>query len=65
MMKYEKPQLVEISKLIETAGIDIASPDCADGTYVIDTCPGGAVVTPGCNAGGTPLILCGGGGNYT
>lgn len=64
MIKYEKPQLVEISELTKAEGSGIDNPDCSNGSVVLDTCPGGDVVTPGCTAGGVPSIMCGGGGTY-
>jgi hypothetical protein len=63
MLKYEKPRLVYISELAEAAGLNVASPDCADGSSVLDTCGSGGVVTSGCNAGGIPTVACADGGS--
>ena len=57
MMKYEKPELVEISKLVKAEGAGVDTPDCANGDTVSDDCVSGPVVGPNnCKDGGIQLI---------
>lgn len=51
-MKYEKPKLVEISKLETAAGV------CDLGSSNIEICQPGDAVIPGCVGGGRPTIDC-------
>lgn len=55
MMKYEKPQLIEISKLHVAFGI------CVGGDSNIEDCGVGGHVVPGCGGGGLPITACGSG----
>ena len=60
-MKYEKPELIEITAKARGASIDA----CSGGSTAEAECVEGAVVT-GCTPGGTPVVLnCGPGGDFT
>ncbi len=57
-MKYEKPKLVELSKLNATLGA------CEDGYTNIEICGPGGTVIPLCAEGGAPTTRCDNGGSF-
>ena len=55
-MKYDRPRLIEINKVI-ARGV------CIGGSSNIEDCHPGVIVVPGClPTGGTPIIECNEGG---
>lgn len=61
MLKYEKPQLVDINQLAHAEGSP--GPGCESGSVNIDICGNGQTVMNGCDAGGSPTWDCAEGGN--
>lgn len=52
MIKYEKPLLINLSK------VGIAQGVCATGESNVERCINGDTVIPGCANGGIPTIGC-------
>jgi len=57
-MKYEKPKLVDLSKIKSVLGV------CVDGDSNVENCSPGGNVVPGCTGGGIPTVDCGVGDSF-